>query len=97
MELATFITAIAALAASVASFLVILEMKKQRMISVRPIIKIVPKSFVLEPGGVWYTSAGEQRRTELEIEFVNFGAGPAIDFLIKNTLQPTNLEKRISS
>jgi hypothetical protein len=78
MEAAILITAIAALITSIVTMLTVNEMKKQRIISHKPILKIESNSFklVINNHGEWLW---EDYKV---LQIFNFGSGVAIDIVI---------------
>ena len=78
MEVAILITAIAALITSIVTMLTVNEMKKQRIVSHKPILKIESNSFklVINKHGGWLWEENEV------LQIFNFGSGVAIDIVI---------------
>jgi len=79
METAILITAISALITSIVTMLTVNEMRKQRIVSHKPIIKIGSNSFelVIDKHGNWLW---EKNRA---LQIFNFGSGVAIDIVVE--------------
>jgi hypothetical protein len=82
METATLITALAALVTGAASLVIVLEMKKQRIAISRPVLKLLSKYCNAKSSGrnpwVW-----EDEGYRPSLNFLNFGAGPALNISIE--------------
>ena len=90
--MATIITALAALATSIASFVMILEMKRQRTVISKPVIKIISEYFnakVCKNSWEWENLDSHQ----LKLKLFNFGTGPAINIKVKWEIDKEELKR----
>ncbi len=94
MELATIITAFAALITGITSLCIVMEMKRQRIAISKPVIKLIANNFeAVFCKGTWTWRVGNDNFAKLSI--FNFGAGPAINIIVKWEVDKTKLIKTL--
>lgn len=85
MELAITLTAIAALLTGIVNFFMLAEMKKQRTAISKPVLKLLSKNtnaILDSKTGAWAWEESDTN-TFRKLNFLNFGAGPAINVSIE--------------
>ncbi|ACS80210.1 hypothetical protein [Maridesulfovibrio salexigens] len=85
----TFLTAVAALITSIVTFFSVLEMKRQRIVTQKPILKFT-NIFFKSP---LEDSAGKE---SISIPIYNFGTGTAIDIEVKWVVDRSLIVKKIN-
>jgi hypothetical protein len=94
MEIATIITALAALITAITSFFMVLELKKQRTALSKPILKLLSgyyEAFYSENSWKW----NRETNRVPKLSIFNFGSGPAINILITWEIEIEKLIKTI--